>query len=446
MNNISPELLPGHPDTVTEIYACREKEGKRTSRPSKALGASRVGIPCERALWYAFRHCFEPEFDGRMYRLFERGDLEEPRMVADLRAIGCTVHEIDPATGKQFGIVALGGHLKGYLDGCALGIPEAPKAWHLLEFKTHSAKNYKALVSKGVLAVKPEHYAQMMIYMHLTGMKRALYLAVNKDTDELYAERIRYDKAQAEALMERAERVITSNEPPARVSDRPDYYLCRWCDATDICFGTPDRTFPVPRLSCRQCCHATPEMDGNGRWSCKGERTLAFDEQLKGCENHLILPGLLVNQEPVDYGKDEGGHDYIVFRDETCGEPEQGTWKHGWCQGGGAFSSAELMHTPLAALRSNMVQAAKEMFGAKVVDPDHDILERYRPNQINVVWKGSLNIERIAEAWQQEFGENVPDEPLRQQHLEGFSAAEYGGERVIVAYTNDKAAEIWERR
>ena len=44
----------------------------------------------------------------------------------------------------------------------------------------------------------------MQIYMHLLGLKRALYLAKNKNTDELYSERIKYDKAEAERLLLKA--------------------------------------------------------------------------------------------------------------------------------------------------------------------------------------------------------------------------------------------------
>lgn len=90
------------------------------------------------------------------------GDLAEARFVADLRAIGCTVYEVDE-NGKQFAIEALGGHFGGHMDGAALGIPEAPKTWHVTEFKTHSAKSFAKLQKDGVQKAKPQHYAQMQI-------------------------------------------------------------------------------------------------------------------------------------------------------------------------------------------------------------------------------------------------------------------------------------------
>ena len=32
----------------------------------------------------------------------------------------------------------------------AIGLKEAPKTWHVAEFKTHSAKSFRDLVAKGV--------------------------------------------------------------------------------------------------------------------------------------------------------------------------------------------------------------------------------------------------------------------------------------------------------
>jgi hypothetical protein len=37
------------------------------------------------------------------------------------------------------------GHFGGSMDAVALGIPEAPKTWHLCEFKTHNAKSFADL-------------------------------------------------------------------------------------------------------------------------------------------------------------------------------------------------------------------------------------------------------------------------------------------------------------
>ena len=192
------KYLPQESPVVDAIYAWHKQQGD--AEPSRGYcGASEIGHPCERYLWYKIRNCCKEDISGRVYRLFETGDLAESRFVKELRAIDCEVHEVDEH-GNQFAVYAHGGHFSGHMDSAILGIPGAEKTWHVGEFKTHSKKNFTKLKC-GVKNAFPKHYAQMQAYMHKTGMKRALYLAVNKDTDELYAERIHYDKEFSEGLM-----------------------------------------------------------------------------------------------------------------------------------------------------------------------------------------------------------------------------------------------------
>ena len=51
-------------------------------------------------------------------------------------------------------------------------------------------KSFRDSSAKGVVEAKPQHWAQMQIYMHLTGLTRALDLVVGKDTDDLHVERV----------------------------------------------------------------------------------------------------------------------------------------------------------------------------------------------------------------------------------------------------------------
>ena len=148
--------LPKKSIVAKSIFEWHKKTGD--AEPARGyLGASIIGHHCDRYLWYSFRACCKEDFPGRIYRLFETGDLAEIRFTKELRAIGCTVHDVDPNTGEQFEINDFGGHFSGHMDGCALGIPDAPKTWHVLEFKTHNAKSFAKLVKEGVKASKPVH-------------------------------------------------------------------------------------------------------------------------------------------------------------------------------------------------------------------------------------------------------------------------------------------------
>ncbi len=110
-------------------------------------------------------------------------------------SIGCTVYQINPVTGKQwsFSESTTGHHFQGNADGIITGLPQAPKSPHLLEIKTASDKMFKDMQKSGVKKSKPEHYAQMQIYMKWSidqfgadGCQRALYFVVNKDNDDIY--------------------------------------------------------------------------------------------------------------------------------------------------------------------------------------------------------------------------------------------------------------------
>jgi hypothetical protein len=436
-----PELLPENSPVVEAIYAHYKRVGD--AEPQRGyLGASIIGHPCERYLWYTFRGCVKRKFDGRMYRLFSTGDHEEGRFAEDLRSIGCEVHT-HAENGEQFAVEALGGHFSGHLDGCALGVPEAPKTWHTLEFKTHNAKSFARLKKDGVKVAKPEHYAQAMSYMHLSGMTRALYLAVNKDTDELHSERIRYDAKEAEALMERAYRVITAQSPPERIETREDRFPCRFCDAKDICFGTtaPQPALPVPALSCRQCCHATPLVDSTGgAWRCElHKRGLSPDEQSKPCGCHLVLPGLLAFAEPIDFGKDASGGEFILFRSESGEE-----WRHrGWdtiSQDG--YTSRELLTLSADLLTNKIVSEAKGAFDCEAVGVETDILDRYPESDSRIVWSGLPG--RLASAWKELYAEDLESlTPVAQCNVFDHAAAEYDGGRVAIVWTHPvKKAEI----
>ena len=285
--------------TRDAIFAAYEAQSGSGFRPH--LGASLIGKDCERALWFDFRWTTRRQHPGRLLRLFETGQLEEARLVRNLRSTGATVLEVDPETGRQIRVEAHGGHFGGSLDGIALGLLEAPKTWHVLEFKTHSAKSFKELVAKGVRESKPQHFAQMQIYLHLTGLTRAMYLAVCKDTDELHVERIEHDPLVAQGLLDKAQRVIQASLPPDRISNDPAWYLCRWCEHAQVCHGQT-----AAEINCRTCLHSAPVEGG---WHCTAhQRPISESEQRTACAQHLYLPAL-VPGEQVDAG--EGWVEYL---------------------------------------------------------------------------------------------------------------------------------------
>jgi hypothetical protein len=137
----------------------------------------------------------------------------------------------------------------------------------------------------------------MQVYMHLAGIERAFYLAVNKDTDELYQERIRYDAEAALRLMAKAQRIIANPGPPERISTDPAWFQCRFCDHHAVCHAGA-----APERHCRSCLHASPAQGGD--WHCaRHSAPLDRRDQEAGCAAHLYLPDF-VAAEQVDAGED----------------------------------------------------------------------------------------------------------------------------------------------
>lgn len=260
--------------------------------PRTHFGVSGIGEPCERKAWLKFRWAVIESFDGRMLRLFSRGHREEASIVSYLRAAGLEIRR----TGWEQVHVSFGSHVSGSMDGIVVsGVPEAPHKPHVLEIKTHSRKSFDDLERNGVEKSKPEHWAQVQGYMegtHQPGFEfpavdRALYVAVCKDSDRIYTERVRLDRTRAKALVERAKRVATADRMPVPLSTDQTWYQCRFCPAAEVCRGKPTK-----EVNCRTCAHSTATE--SGKWGCALHGPdIPTDFQRTGCRSHVVHPDLV---------------------------------------------------------------------------------------------------------------------------------------------------------
>jgi hypothetical protein len=229
------------------------------------LGASEVGEPCWRQLWYKFRWVKLERFDGRMMRLFNVGHSAEPRFVAYLRGIGFEVREIDEATGEQFRISGANGHYGGSLDGLC----KAPARYELsediilsLSFKTNNTGQGYDKVSKEALSkAKPKHWAQECQYGYKMGIRYCIYMIENKNDSDITFKVIELDWNYGRQLEDKATQIINSKEPPPRISENPAMFDCKFCTFAGICH----RGEQVEK-NCRSCRNAVPTADTT--WTC----------------------------------------------------------------------------------------------------------------------------------------------------------------------------------
>ena len=272
------------PDPVNTIATMIDQyHASKKSRPRPHMGVSLLGHHCDRWLWINFRWAVVEDFDGRILRLFRRGHSEEDTIIRDLRSIGVDIRSSQRR-------VDFGNHVSGSLDGVIeRGVPEAPKARHVAEFKTHSKKSFDDMVKNGVEKSKPMHFIQMQVYMHGTNINRALYLAVCKDDDRIYTERVKYDKKVAEDAIIRGKRIAMSDRMPEPVSADPSWYQCKFCPAHSFCH----KAEPTKRVNCRTCAHSTAMPDSTFRCERHDADAIPEDFQHEGCDDHILHPDMV---------------------------------------------------------------------------------------------------------------------------------------------------------
>lgn len=303
-SHMSPTLQAIHARRVADSLA--DQQGDNTF-----IRASGAYHECARATWLTFRWASAGEiWSARMLRLLETGHMHEARILTDLEKIeGATVHRVDPETGEQFQI-DIAGYIRGHTDGAMVGVPEAPKTWHLIECKTANEKSFAAIKAKGVERAKPEHWLQVQLYMRGCGLKRCLYFLVNKNTDEEYVERIRVDVEQTERAVARLIEIAEAPRPPAKFRDDASKPPCLFCRHKGLCHEGA-----TARVNCRTCAHSTP-MPG-GIWRCERfKKSITPEEQAAGCGHHVYIPDL-VNGEQVDCDPDIGTITYKMHDGST---------------------------------------------------------------------------------------------------------------------------------
>jgi len=209
------------------------------------LGASRLGVACERALQFEFAQApVDPgrETEGRMLRIFERGHVIEDCMVAWLRAADFDLRT-RKADGEQFGFSVADGRLQGHVDGVIIGGPEGFTYPALWENKCLGAKSWRELEKNRLAVAKPIYAAQVALYQAYLELHEhpALFTAVNADTMDIYTELVPFDAGLAQRMSDRAVKVIRATEAgellPRSFTD-PTHFECRMCAWQDRCWRT----------------------------------------------------------------------------------------------------------------------------------------------------------------------------------------------------------------
>jgi CRISPR/Cas system-associated exonuclease Cas4 (RecB family) len=81
------------------------------------------------------------------------------------------------------------------------------------------------------------YYAQGQIYMRYFNLDRHYLVVALAGGRDMAACRTEFNPEYAERLVDKADRILQATSEPARVSDKPDFFQCRWCPFAKVCHG-----------------------------------------------------------------------------------------------------------------------------------------------------------------------------------------------------------------
>lgn len=267
-------------------------EGTPTkSLPRPYIGYSSLNAPCPRAIWYSFRWVGWIYVRPQLQRIFDRGNMEEKRIITDLVAKGMTCfarinNEDVPITGEigeeQEEFIGIGGHVHGHCDGRIIGVPDAPKTVHLLEIKTMKDSKFKSYKKYGLEKVHPTYWGQIHSYMGKMKLNRCLFVVTNKDNEERSYKRFKFDKDIYKDMEAVAIDILTTEIPPQKIGDAT-WFECKFCDWREVCHKGKE----ILR-TCRTCENVS--IEDFGIWRCDlTNEPLTKKNQFDACRNYVKL-------------------------------------------------------------------------------------------------------------------------------------------------------------
>lgn len=241
--------IPPIPQESPTIQAAIAHYGAR--RPpmgrKRVIRLARLGGPCERELWNEVHSPHDPlpiEPRGRL--LIASNYRTEDILVELMQSIpGVDFYTNDEyAQNGRINVEHFGGKLAGIAKGVAYGILEAPEVRHVWGCKVANDKDFRALVK---LREKDEKqalkkwnealYAEAVVQMHTLEAPRHFMMVATPGARDITSVRTNADPVFAAELLQKAERIITSEHPQVKVSDNPEWHQCRFCQWRHVCHG-----------------------------------------------------------------------------------------------------------------------------------------------------------------------------------------------------------------
>lgn len=210
----------------------------------KYLGGSQIGTECNRKAQYALADDTVREVEPRIQRIFDVGHTLEKYMAGLLKEAGFDIRTKKP-NGKQYGFFLAGGKVRGHVDGVLQGFEGVIKKIIfpcLVEFKTAKSSTFTKFLRDGLMVSNMVYYSQIQFYQkNMELLNPAMFVMMNKDTQEMYYELVPHDPAHAKRLLNKAADIIDATDSGVmmdRAYSDKNNFNCKFCDHRDRCWDT----------------------------------------------------------------------------------------------------------------------------------------------------------------------------------------------------------------
>lgn len=195
------------------------------------IGASGIGGPCARAIWYGYKG-YAKEYPAQLLLTFEVGKYLEKMLINELGSYeGRVIKTCEPYTGEPLLVKSkecpqLQGHMDGIINDEIV-----------LEIKTAKNASFTVFKRDGLKRWSPNYFYQLQAYMGMAGLLKGVLLAINKDTSELHEEWMDFEPETYRNIVRKAQSIVDCNEAPGRINNNPGFYICSRCEFKKVCHG-----------------------------------------------------------------------------------------------------------------------------------------------------------------------------------------------------------------
>ena len=201
---------------------------QRENEPAREyIGASIIGHPCSRKIWYEYNNYPAKEFTPELLMTFEIGRILEQAL---------KVHLINFNDNCEYKLTQTMESENKEIKGTPDAIMSFDDENYIIEIKTANNASFNQFVSHGLRAWRPQYYAQLNCYLGMSRIQKGILLCINKDNSKLREEQIEFNESYYKTLLLKAQSIKAATEPPNRIAETPLHPICRMCPYKTTCF------------------------------------------------------------------------------------------------------------------------------------------------------------------------------------------------------------------